>query len=258
MTYGAEELLVSICRCPQIELARDASDRGVAHPCAQIVLDQTDRAAGRFQVPEPWSGHIESAKLLLISSNPSRGEHDYYPTADTPDPALIDYFENRFGNGPKQVKDGMRAPLKQPDTKGRTHSRAGNYWSRSLGNVKWLFERQVTPGIDYAITEVVHCKSQSEIGVAAAAGRCTELWLEPVLRASRSRVLILVGKTATNAFARHFTTHKFPLGEVTEVRVGDISRLVVSVRHPNARQPTSWGRYMSPDTIAALHEAIRT
>jgi hypothetical protein len=34
-----------------------------------------------------------------------------------------------------------------------------------------LLQRDVRPGVDYALTEIVHCKSKSENGVAEAKKR---------------------------------------------------------------------------------------
>lgn len=71
-------LLLEIARCPVMEQC--AMDGSQGHPCAEIVLHQwpgthnesrRERFRREHHVPEPWVGHLESAPLLFVSSNPS-------------------------------------------------------------------------------------------------------------------------------------------------------------------------------------------
>jgi len=71
--------LVTIARCPNLAACLDGGVPG--HPCAAIVLNQWDGVSreerlGRWreahQLPEPWDGHLETAPILFVSSNPSR------------------------------------------------------------------------------------------------------------------------------------------------------------------------------------------
>ena len=87
-----QQLLDQIAHCP-IAAACLAGDHG--HPCYPIVASQA-AAAGSFQVPEPWSGHLESAPILFLSSNPSLGTDELYPTASWPAARVADFFVARF------------------------------------------------------------------------------------------------------------------------------------------------------------------
>jgi hypothetical protein len=45
------------------------------NPCSRIIesqgLPQNAEALERFQLPEPWQGHLDRALILFVSSNPS-------------------------------------------------------------------------------------------------------------------------------------------------------------------------------------------
>jgi hypothetical protein len=69
---------LEITRCPIVQECLCTDDRG--HPCTVVVRHQwpdipaAERRTRWFvehQVPEPWVGHIDSAPLLYLSSNPS-------------------------------------------------------------------------------------------------------------------------------------------------------------------------------------------
>ena len=70
--------------------------------CREIIETQRARGLDRFQLPEPWSGHIEQARVLFISSNPSIGEGSIddgrdYPRRWWADNDISRYFDERFG-----------------------------------------------------------------------------------------------------------------------------------------------------------------
>ena len=163
-----------------------------SHPCFTVVSQQALDIADR-QIPEPWAGRIDEAPLLFISSNPSLNERESYPRArDSRSAAVGHYFNERFGLGEDQVRDGIHPP---PHTSGKRRGVA--YWVAVRANARLLHgHTSVVPGRDYALTEVVHCKSRQEAGVKSAAPTCTDLWLRPVLEASPPSVVILVGATA--------------------------------------------------------------
>src|SRR5438876_620822 len=75
---SADDLLREIAHCPVVESC--ASGGSQHHPCAEVVLHQwrsvsdaerVRRWKREHHVPEPWVGHIETAPLLFLSSNPS-------------------------------------------------------------------------------------------------------------------------------------------------------------------------------------------
>ena len=52
------------------------------------------------------------------------------------------------------------------------------------------------PGEDFALSEVVHCKSKKEEGVASALSTCSGRYLNELLSCSGALVIVLVGKKA--------------------------------------------------------------
>jgi hypothetical protein len=200
-------------------------------------------------VPEPWAGHIDQARLLFLSSNPSYNVNETYPTdAQSADPYVIEYFQNRFGSGPDQVHQGIYPPPHDPE-----RARHGvRYWISVRSNARWLFGREVVPGVDYCLSEVVHCKSQREIGVRSALPTCTGKWLEPVLRASAADVVVAVGVLARQALSASLGT---PLSQwqVVEGVLGGRSRLIVSVPHPNSRGPRRWSDHLIAERSRLTH-----
>jgi hypothetical protein len=53
----------------------------------------------QLQVPEPWSGELEHALILILSSNPSISTAEIYPRWEWPDEEIADFFGRRFGGG---------------------------------------------------------------------------------------------------------------------------------------------------------------
>lgn len=56
----------SIARCPNVDRCLDGDTH---HPCSTIVQSQHAGKAD-FQLPEPWRGQIDKARILFIGSNP--------------------------------------------------------------------------------------------------------------------------------------------------------------------------------------------
>jgi hypothetical protein len=67
--------------------------------CNKIVDFQKKQgitAINDFHVPEPWSGDIVNAPILVVSSNPSFNKDELYPTYSWPPKMIADFFINRF------------------------------------------------------------------------------------------------------------------------------------------------------------------
>jgi hypothetical protein len=92
-------------------------------PCQKVVETQKPDPAV-FQVPEPWAGHLHLAPILLVSSSPSISAEEPYPTWGAPADNRVQFFDERFGDGPGQVKDGVRFPLTEQTRDGSWQGRA--------------------------------------------------------------------------------------------------------------------------------------
>ena len=86
------ELLLSITRCPELALAQANAN----HSCAGVVGVQEGCSGGGYQVPEPWTGHIETAPIIFISSIPGIANNEHFPRKDWSDANTIDFFQRRF------------------------------------------------------------------------------------------------------------------------------------------------------------------
>lgn len=69
------DLLLEIARCSNIRVCLNG---GKVSACTDIVGIQGELLS-RHQVPEPWTGHLEKAPILFLSSNPFLSQLDAYP-----------------------------------------------------------------------------------------------------------------------------------------------------------------------------------
>lgn len=206
-------LALSIGNCPNLHRTLD----GVSTPCSRIVGWQTEQfvniglsreeARRRHQLPEAWAGNLSAARILFISSNPSFATDDNFPDSTWADDDVIEFFTRRFVqrgqrsfgaiDGPKRADqdrsirtDGVGRQVLS--TRVRTwqtlRKRAADILGRSLEDTR--------AAEHYALTEVVRCKSQKEVGVADALSTCVEMWLPDTLRLSPARLLVVSGAPA--------------------------------------------------------------
>lgn len=240
------DLLLEIIRCPLVDESRHVAN----HPCQAIVASQPEGKP--FQIPEPWSGHIDDAPLLFIGSNPSYWETEDYPTR-TPDWSeehLDSFFTRRFEDG--WVKDGVYGRF----ASGAYSNRATRYWASIRQRARELLQRDPRPGVDYCMTEVIHCKSRRQKGVGAAFDRCCAMYLRRILEASGAKVMVAMGYYAAKGVR---TTLK--LGEdravVGPVSVGSREVYIAFVPHPAAWAAKRLDRCLAQDELALLRSVLR-
>jgi hypothetical protein len=245
---NAEEraLLLKIARCPLIAEAL----RG-GRPCSQIVGAQRVAADADRQVPEAWAGNLGDARVLFLSSNPSISEPgpsqpadavEPFPTASSTDHNIVEFIGRRFDQSvlpTPWVRDG-RSLLRN----GHYSPTPTRFWVSIRARAQELLGETADPACDYVMTEVVHCKSRQEIGVAAAASTCATLYLTEILRLSAAPLIAVVGKKAHNALAAWLPSLPAP-PYVIDVELGGQPRTLVYISHPS-----SWGE---PKTIAAIY-----
>ena len=187
-------------------------------------------------MPEPWSGHLDRARILFLSSNPSSGGPDE-PfvagdlTASASDESILDTFDSAFDEGPWiGITNGTH--LRAADG---TPGKFVPFWASCKSRASELLGRDADPGVDYALTEVVHCGSQHEVGVWDAAAECVPRYLHRVVSLSPATVIVVVGAVARAIVRTSVPNLAGDSPYVGPVQWADRVRHVLFLPHPNAR-----------------------
>ena len=231
---GGHRLLLAITRCPGLGAARTDG----SHPCAEVVRSQG--SAGR-QVPEPWSGRLDAAPILFVGSNPSIGEDGGFPTSSWSERDTVSYFSRRFD-----------------ERGGWVSAREFNqvrYWTMVRSHAKALLGRDAVPGVDFAMTEAVHCKSKAETGVKSALRACAARWLDGVMRESAAKVVVLLGRHAEEVCTERWGMAS-GRGAHFGVSLAGRNRSVVVLPHPNAREPRRLARHVAAEGLRRLRTIL--
>jgi uracil-DNA glycosylase len=217
-----QQVFDSIAHCPNVDRCLNGD---TAHPCSKIVLSQQVPKED-FQLPEPWRGQVEKARILFVGSNPSIGD-DRYALQSSPPQQVWESQHLAFGGGSRSyIIDGIRTTKADgsPD-------RVVRYWSSIRARARELLPGSI-PGEDYAITEIVHCKSEDEEGVFESASTCYELHMSGVFSVSAAKVVVVLGKVAREAMLGAGKSRpQSPL----QMELGGRKRAVLFLPHPNAR-----------------------
>jgi uracil-DNA glycosylase len=232
MTSESGRLLNDIFRCPNVEICLNLSE-GDSHACKAIVDLQGSDYVALHDLPEPWMGRLGTAPILFIGSNPNAGADSAYPRWNDSDDSVVDYFDNHFGGGESVwVEDGVR-PMNPDGTKGRVV----RYWQgvrRRAAELMGVDESEVRPGVDYALTEVVHCKSGEEAGVTTASVKeCGSRYFDRILEQSPARVVLVMGSAARRHIELQFGI-TVKTGDVWAQRANSFERSFVFLHHPTA------------------------
>jgi hypothetical protein len=215
---------------------------GAHTPCRAVVGWQGSRLSPRY-CPEPWVGHLGTAPVLFISSNPGADEQGAAPKPDwslsneCSDEELFRAADSAFEAG---QLPGICAGKYLVDRHGVRHGRAIRYWIWAKRTGRELLGRDAIPGTDYALSEVVHCGTKREQGVAEARPLCTRRYLKRLLVLSPASIVIVIGAHARASFQEE-------LG--ITIAVGEFwgpsellgrPRCIVGLPHPNQRG-VRWG-----------------
>lgn len=243
-----DPILLEIARCPEIKNCLSGHSK---HPCAKIVRSQETQDPSEFQIPEPWSGRIETAPILFISSNPSISTEEIFPTLRWEDEAIADFFQNRFGGGKQPwIIEGTNSLRKDGN-----HGQWTRFWAGVKGRAKEIMERNPIPGIDYALTELVHCKSRQELGVSEALDNCISLYLDKVLQVSRARILVGLGSLARDVLSDSYDLdpHENLVGPL---EIAGKERMISFLPHPNAWMDKTFAKVLTDAELSLLREYL--
>ncbi len=209
-------LALQIMRCPIIAEAKGNSK----FACSEIVNLQKPEAG--FQVPEPWNGNI-NAPILFLSSNPGYNPDEDTVTQDMlnlDEQIALNHFENRLTSEFKN-KSGQKVAF--PD-----------FFNDIRAVASTILDHKADPQKDYCSTEIVHCKSNNEVGVGCAAMHCAERWLVQLLTTSEARIVILVGSKA-QIYCKRYLNFEINYGQIVMRNIGDREFVFTSLYHNNAR-----------------------
>jgi hypothetical protein len=84
--------MIEIARCPHVQTCLTSDE---PHPCRRVVAAQGLGRSG-YQLPESWSGRIETAPILFVGSNPSFNPSERFPTKGWADQTIDAFFTTRF------------------------------------------------------------------------------------------------------------------------------------------------------------------
>ena len=111
------------------------------------------------------------------------------------------------------------------------------------------------PGVDYALSEVVHCKSWAEKGVKSAAISCSQRYLDRVFAESNAVVVVVMG-----GIAREIVLLKYnlPVKEhiIGPVKLGGRDRHLAFLPHTNARKKRTFRTVYSRAEVKILHDVL--
>jgi uracil-DNA glycosylase len=153
------------------------------------------------------------------------------PKPNWSDEEIADRYENAFD---VWMRDGVAGVI---DEDGRSGPSV-RYWTGVRQVTEDLFGGgELRPGRDYALTEVVHCKSRAEAGVGSAVRVCAPLYLPRVVALSPARLIVVLGDYARNA-ARSVFDYQHPGVLTPPLRLLRRTRRIVFLAHPATRQKT--------------------
>lgn len=219
-----EKLAVKIASCCDVQEALNST----SHPCHEVVRWQSKQWSSpilqiensQMHRPEAWTGDIVNAPILFLSSNPSFDPEENYPNwneNEWPTAKVSDFAINRFTSNIERgygASDGLSKDEidKTIGTNGQLSKGKVPYWRWARGIVAYIYGKkieEVSAHSDYAMTEIVHCKSQKEEGVKTAREKCKGKYLEPILSISKAKLIIVDGQHACENLKAIFPD-KFP------------------------------------------------
>lgn len=285
MTPEARELFLTISRCPVMA----GTLRGDASHCRKVVLCQTALEPPiadslwqrKHHLPEPWVGDIERAQLLFLSSNPY-GRRCYDATPAPPPYGRIAEFNGARVEEHPSLERAFEAPKAEwsdaqlldkaatlfkvwAEPKGtrlyldeeKTLDKESPYWSAARCFAESVLHQPV-PGSDYALMEIVRCKSPEEEGVEEAAKECVPRYLDRTLELSPAPVVVVMGRSARQVVRR--LTGFADYGPVSPpLPLGGQKRTLVFLAHPSSRGSKYRKKLNAADTatvasILAVHD----
>ena len=171
--------------------------------CHAIWNAQGCQSLDDFHLPEPWNGDIANAKLLFLSINPGYTKDELYPrmgnewwkdeNGELSIDKINDFFTNRFSSTYEYVRteNGRKVSIKMED--GTYKKLRRPFWGAIHKIASLILNSDVQLGKDYALTEIVHCKTRRENNLDKRCYlMCMSLWLRRILDVAQNVERIVV------------------------------------------------------------------
>ena len=184
-------------------IARTSRECSISrYACTNIVNSQSANDFTLFQIPEPWAGRISITPILFLSSNPAfNPKETWFPTMNAESSDIKQFCNDRFHDLSSQPRSVNGTHVIIGGTKRRIP-----FWIFVRNRACELLERSPFPGDDYALTEVVHCKSAKQFGVGDAQRERVNRYLSRTLRVAAARVIVVLGQIAERSVKRIYGT----------------------------------------------------
>lgn len=241
---NVRKLLNDICNCNNLKKSLDGDK---SNCCYKIVNTQNKE---EFQLPEPWNGDLVNAPIMIIGSNPSINEDEFYPEYAWSEEAKLDFHNNRFFN--KWVKDQKYVLLKD----GNYATKSVAYWNKIRARVKEILPKdEIFMGQDFSLVELVRCKSKKEIGVKNAINQCLNNFFEKTLEKSNCEIIICFGKKPEKALKKFYKLEDKKYFE--KIKIGGKDRVLVFIPHPCGSKPQKLELNLSFEEISKMKMILK-
>lgn len=253
------DLKYEITHCPNIYAW--FTDPRISNPCCCIIASQglsRERTSfDRLQLPEPWQGHLDQARILFLSSNPSidLGLTDLKPNWSSIKEDFRNTYDNSFDQNGGNIIDGRYYRTSGGKCKVQP------FWASVKKRAIELLQRDVEPGVDYALAEVVHCKSLKARGVREAAETCAHLYLKRVIAMSVARLIVVLGRKIPQVVKKELdiaADMSEPWGLWGPAEIVGRRRYIAFLGHPGSGDPKTFKRCVAdPEKLQELRSFLR-
>jgi uracil-DNA glycosylase len=183
-----------------------------------------------------------------VGEHPLRAKLGDSPVWNWNDDDTVRWYEDAFEF---RIENGIRALGAEGTARDSTP-----FWSAVKKRAEELIPtKKVRAGVDYALTEVVHCKSRNELGVKEALETCSSRYLRKTLEASYARAIVVLGSWAAKAVERTLGLDSYPLLR-GPVMLGSRVRHIAFLPHPNARKPRTFAKCFSAECLEILRRVV--
>jgi hypothetical protein len=166
---------------------------------------------------------------------------------------IVGLFDGAFDEGGPHIEDGIR----WVDAEGKRWPYV-RFWASAKARARELLGRDPMPGLDYVITEVVHCGTRQESAVWEAQDQCVDRYLTRVLSVSPARLVVIFGALAAYALREHLD-QAARYGLHGPVRLADADRWLLKLPHPNSRGvPKTVAAYVEAPDLAVLRATLQS